>query len=283
MIKKFLVFLQHLIPQHFCSRLFARLADSRIKWLKNLLINWFIKHYRIDLQSAIKQRAEDFASFNEFFIRQLKPGARPLATEKNAVISPVDGSLSQWGEISQGRLIQAKGFDYSLESLLADSKFAANFVSGQFATLYLSPKDYHRVHMPFAGELLEMTYVPGNLFAVNTATTNQIPAIFAKNERVICIFNTEIGKMAVILVGALLVAGIHTAWAGKVTPNQTKTVKSISYEGLSLARGEELGYFCMGSTVIVLFEPQRVNFAQNLVANQAVKYGEKIATLIGCA
>jgi phosphatidylserine decarboxylase len=281
MIKKLLVFSQYLIPKHLLSRLVGWLANCRWSWLKNLMINWFIKHYKVDMSIAEKPQVEDYATFNEFFIRKLKAGVRPIAAEPDAIISPVDGVLSQWGEISQGKLIQAKGFEYSLDVLLARSKFTQNFREGQFMTLYLSSKDYHRVHMPMDGGLLEMTYVPGSLFAVNQATTCQIPAIFAKNERVLCTFQTTHGKMAVILVGAMLVASINTAWAGKVTPNKNKSMKSSSYEGIKLRKGEEMGYFCMGSTVIVLFEPQKARWETSLAPNQSVKYGQKIGISVG--
>lgn len=283
MIKKFFVSLQYLIPQHLLSRLVGWLANCRWNWLKNLMINWFIKYYQVDMNIAEKPNAKDYATFNEFFIRKLKAGVRSIATEPDTIISPVDGMLSQWGEIKQGKLIQAKGFEYGLESLLAGSKFTQNFAGGQFMTLYLSPKDYHRVHMPMDGDLLEMTYVPGSLFAVNQATTNQIPAIFAKNERVICMFQTSRGKMAVILIGAMLVASINTTWAGKVTPSKNKSIKSSFYEGVKLQKGEAMGYFSMGSTVIVLFEPQQARWETCLILDQHIKYGQKIGILIGRA
>ncbi len=278
MIKKFLVSLQYLIPQHILSRMIGFFANCRWVWLKNLMISWFIKHYKIDMSIAAKNKISDYATFNEFFIRKLKPSARPVATATDSIICPVDGILSQWGEISQGKLIQAKGFDYSLEALLNGSKFTKNFQNGQFMTLYLSPKDYHLVHMPVDGKLLEMTYVPGSLFAVNFATTNQIPAIFAKNERVLCTFETNLGKMAVILVGAMLVASINTTWAGKITPNKDKSIQSSHYEGINLQRGAEMGHFSMGSTVIVLFEPKRMHWNISLTINQPVQFGQEIAT-----
>lgn len=281
MIKKFLVSLQYLIPQHLLSRLVGLLANCRWMWLKNLMIDWFIKHYQVDMSIAEKPHGKNYATFNEFFVRKLKANTRPISAEPGDIISPVDGVLNQWGEIAQGKLIQAKGFDYSLDALLARSKFTQNFREGQFMTLYLSPKDYHRVHMPLDGELLEMVYVPGSLFAVNQATTCQIPAVFAKNERVLCMFETSRGKMAVILVGAMLVASINTAWAGKVTPNKNKSIKSECYEGVKLQQGEEMGYFSMGSTVIVLFEPQKVCWEASLVLDQSIKYGQKIGVLIG--
>lgn len=281
MIKKLLVSLQYLIPKHLLSRLVGWLANCRLNWLKNLMINWFIRHYQVDMSIAALPHAKDYVTFNGFFIRRLKAGVRPIATEPNSIISPVDGIISQYGGIKQGSLIQAKGFKYSLESLFAGAESTQNFADGQFMTLYLSPKDYHRVHMPIDGELLEMIYVPGSLFAVNSATTNQIPAIFAKNERVICVFQTSHGKMAVILIGALLVASIHTVWAGKVTPGKDKPIKSITYEGIELKKGAEIGYFSMGSTVIILFEPQQARWENSLILDQHIKYGQKIGVLVG--
>jgi phosphatidylserine decarboxylase len=277
MIEKIFISLQYLIPQHILSRAVGFFANCRWVWLKNLMIAWFIKCYQVDMSIAEKDKISDYATFNEFFIRKLKSSVRPVATAANSIICPVDGILSQWGEVSQGKLIQAKGFDYSLEALLNGSKFTQNFQNGQFITLYLSPKDYHRVHMPVDGELLEMTYVPGRLFAVNFATTNQIPAIFAKNERVLCTFETNLGKMAVILVGAMLVASINTVWAGKITPNKNKAIKSNNYKDIELRSGEEMGHFAMGSTVIVLFEPKRMCW-DKLTTNQIVQFGQKIAT-----
>lgn len=281
MIESFFVFLQYFIPKHLLSRLVGFAANSHWIWLKNLMINWFIKHYKVDMNIAEKSDPADYATFNDFFIRELKADLRPIASAPGAIISPVDGAISQFGEIAQGRLIQAKGMEYSLGGLLGRAEFEQNFWQGQFITIYLSPKDYHRVHTPFAGKLLEMTYVPGSLFAVNQASANQIPAVFAKNERVICMFQTEIGKMAVIMVGAMIVAGISTVWAGNVTPNKDKAIKSYIYNDVTLRRGEEMGCFSMGSTVILLFEPNRMHWEPSLNLNQSVKYGQKIGVSVG--
>lgn len=281
MIENFFVFLQYFIPKHLLSRLIGFAADSQWIWLKDLMINWFIKYYKVDMNIAERSDPADYVTFNDFFIRKLKANLRPIASAPGAIISPVDGVVNQFGEIAQGRLIQAKGMDYSLNALLGGSGFEQQFWKGQFITLYLSPKDYHRVHMPFTGKLLEMTYVPGSLFAVNQASANQIPAVFAKNERVICTFQTEIGKMAVIMIGAMIVAGINMIWAGKVTPNKDKSIKSYMYHDIGLRRGEEMGYFSMGSTVIVLFEPNQMNWEPGLDFDQSVKYGQKIGLSVG--
>lgn len=281
MIESFFVFLQYFIPKHLLSRLVGFAANSEWIWLKNLMIHWFIKHYKLDMSIAEKSDPADYATFNDFFIRKLKANLRPIASAPGSIVSPVDGVVSQFGEIAQGQLIQAKGMDYSLGGLLGETEFQQHFWQGQFATIYLSPKDYHRVHMPFTGKLLEMTYVPGSLFAVNQASANQIPAVFAKNERVICMFQTEIGKIAVIMVGAMIVAGISTVWAGNVTPNKDKVIKSYIYHDVTLRRGEEMGCFSMGSTVILLFEPNRMRWDPSLNLDQSIKYGQKIGALVG--
>ncbi|MGD9108224.1 MAG: archaetidylserine decarboxylase [Gammaproteobacteria bacterium] len=281
MLEQLLVFLQYFIPKHLLSRLIGFAANSEWVWLKDLMINWFIKHYKVDMSIAEDPSASDYTTFNNFFIRKIKAGLRPIANAPGVIVSPVDGTVSQFGEIAQGRLIQAKGMDYSLDGLLGGTEFEQQFWQGQFITLYLSPKDYHRVHMPFTGKLLEMTYVPGSLFAVNQASTNQIPAIFAKNERVICMFETEIGKMAVIMIGAMIVASINTIWAGKVTPNKDKSIKSYVYNDVMLQRGQEMGYFSMGSTVIMLFEPKRMHWDASLHPDKSIKYGQKIGISVG--
>jgi len=281
MVKALFVLLQYFIPKHLLSRLVGFAANSRWAWLKNLMINQFIKYYKVDMSIAVKSQAADYATFNDFFIRKLKFNVRPIASAPGVIASPVDGVISQFDEVAQGRLIQAKGMDYSLDALLAKPRFVQQFWNGQFMTIYLSPKDYHRVHMPFAGKLLEMTYVPGSLFAVNRAASDQIPAIFAKNERVICMFETEIGKMAIIMVGAMLVASINTVWGGKIAPNKNKLIESYGYDSISLHQGEEIGYFSMGSTVIVLFESNRMRWNHSLHLDQSIKYGQKIGFLIG--
>jgi len=278
MIEKILISLQYLIPQHILSRMIGFFANCRWVWLKNLMIAWFIKCYQVDMSIAEKDKISDYATFNEFFIRKLQPSVRPVATASGIIISPVDGRISQIGDIMQEDLIQAKGSYYSLETLLGGAKLGQKFQNGKFITLYLSPKDYHRVHMPLTGKLLEMTYVPGSLFSVNPATTSHIPGLFTKNERIICVFETPIGYMAVIMVGAMLVASINTVWAGKVTPNKDKSIKSNSYKDIELGGGEEMGYFAMGSTVIVLFEPKRMHWDAELTIDYTVQLGQKIAT-----
>lgn len=267
--------LQHLLPQHALSRLLARLAEARRPWLKNLLIRSFVKHYNVDLTLAQHTSPCEYANFNEFFTRPLKAGARPIAENKNAIVAPADGVISQLGQVSNGSLIQAKGHDFSVASLLNDVPLANKFADGAFFTIYLSPKDYHRVHMPMAGQLTRCTYIPGKLFSVNNATAARIPGLFARNERLVCVFDSAHGPVAVVLVGAMLVAGIETVWQDAWRP---RILATHNYQGQSLAyaKGEEIGRFKFGSTVIVLL-PKPAIFANGFTAGSAVCMGESLA------
>jgi len=273
--------LQHLIPQHTLSRLLGRAADSRIEWLKNTLITRFIRAFDVDMSEAAEPDATRYASFNDFFTRALKPNARPLA--QHGLCCPADGAISQIGTIEHDTLLQAKGIHYSLQALLGETgDRAEDFIGGNFATIYLSPRDYHRVHIPLTGTLKCMTYVPGKLFSVNTTTAQHVPNLFARNERVIAYFDTEIGPMAVILVGAVIVASIETAWAGLVTPPK-RTLSTVHYGNtdeakLSFVRGAEIGRFRLGSTAIVLTPPNTVEWLANLRPGQAVKMGQALGT-----
>lgn len=217
---KLFVTLQYLIPQHALSRLVGMLARSEVPWIKTTFINLFMKRFGIDLSEAQIEDPDQFETFNAFFTRALKPDARPLeASDAADIACPADGAVSQLGAIRANQVFQAKGHDYSLYDLLGgDSALASEFTNGQFATIYLSPRDYHRVHMPVTGTLRETRYVPGDLFSVNEATANGVPNLFARNERLVCIFDTERGPAAVILVGAMIVAGIETVFSGQVTP-----------------------------------------------------------------
>ena len=223
-----------------------------------------------------------FKSFNDFFTRELKAGARPLTTEKNAIASPADGVVSQAGKIESGDIFQAKGKSFTVTDLLGgDSQWAEKFNDGEFSTIYLSPKDYHRLHMPITGTLREMVHVPGRLFSVNGATTEAVNGLFAKNERVIAIFDTEIGQVALILVGAIFVSSIETVWHGVVTPPTIKTVRTWNYEDDAphFEIGAEMGRFNMGSTIIILFEKDKMNWDTDFTAGKAVKVGEKIGLI----
>lgn len=270
------VLLQYLLPQHTLTSITGWLGENRQPWLKNYLIQSFIKRVGVDMNMALIPDPNQYASFNEFFIRQLKPELRPIVQGKQEIASPVDGFVSQIGSIHEGTLIQAKNFDFTVKNLLGGSdKRAQPFEHGRFATFYLSPKDYHRVHMPYPGKLRETIYIPGNLFSVNPQTTQHVPGLFARNERLVCLFDTDIGPMAVILVGAMLVGSIHTVWHAK---NDAADIFIESYAGsLSLNRGEELGHFQMGSTVIVLFGHEQIKWNETLKENTIVKMGELIA------
>ncbi|VFT55029.1 phosphatidylserine decarboxylase [Pseudomonas aeruginosa] len=221
---------QYLLPHHLLSRLIGFAADCRATWFKDRLIAWFARRYQVDMREAQVEDLQAYEHFNAFFTRALKDGARPLAQEPGAVLCPADGAISQLGPIEHGRIFQAKGHSYSLAELLGgDAELAAPFMGGDFATVYLSPRDYHRVHMPLAGTLREMVYVPGRLFSVNQTTAENVPELFARNERVVCLFDTERGPMAVVLVGAMIVASIETVWAGLVTPPK-RELKTFRYD-----------------------------------------------------
>ena len=271
---------QHIVPQHLLSRGVGRLAASENTFVKNTFIKNFAAQYDVNMAEALEENPLAYKSFNDFFTRALKPNARPIAADAKAIISPADGAISQIGAISADKIFQAKGHDYSVVTLLGgDAKRAEAFIGGQFATVYLSPKDYHRVHMPFTGKLTQMIYVPGDLFSVNTTTAENVPNLFARNERVVCLFDTEVGQMAVVLVGAMIVAGIATAWAGNLAP-QGKNLVITNYDGsITLNKGDELGRFYLGSTAIVLFGANVMSWRDNLIATTPVRMGEAMGQL----
>lgn len=276
------VLLQYLVPQHGISRLVHRIARSRRLPLRKAAMKWFVRRYGVDLSEALEPSLDAYPDFNSFFTRALHPDARPPADDPQAVLCPVDGRVSQVGSILDSDIFQAKGRRYSLAQLLGGSKErAAPFVNGSFATLYLSPGDYHRVHMPAAGRLYEMVHVPGRLFSVSPACVAAVPRLFARNERVACLFETAIGPMAVVLVGAINVGSIETVWAGEVTPPRGRRIAINQYPttgtpAIELARGAEMGRFNLGSTVIVLFGPGRVQWRDPLAAGQPVHLGEAL-------
>jgi phosphatidylserine decarboxylase len=281
MQQRLFILSQYLLPHHLLSRLIGCAAECRANWFKSRLINWFAKRYQVDMSEAAVEQLDSYAHFNAFFTRALKEGARPLDSGVGAVLCPADGAVSQLGKIEHGRIFQAKGHSFSvLELLGGDSERAAEFMGGEFATVYLSPKDYHRVHMPLAGTLREMVYVPGRLFSVNQTTAENVPELFARNERAVCIFDTERGPMAVVLVGAMIVASIETVWAGLVTPPK-RELKTSRYDAaarapIELAKGAELGRFKLGSTAIVLFGPEQVQWAAELGAGSPVRMGQRL-------
>jgi phosphatidylserine decarboxylase len=277
---KLFVTLQYLIPQHGLSRLVGMLARSEVPWIKTTFISLFMKRFGIDLSEAQIEDPDRFETFNAFFTRALKPDARPLeASDAADIACPADGAVSQLGAIRANQVFQAKGHDYSLYDLLGgDSALASEFTNGQFATIYLSPRDYHRVHMPVTGTLRETRYVPGDLFSVNEATANGVPNLFARNERLVCIFDTEHGPAAVILVGAMIVAGIETVFSGQVTP-LPKQVVTTDYQRtapITLEKGDELGRFLLGSTVVLLFPEGKARFESDLKAGSLVRVKSKL-------
>jgi len=277
--------LQHLLPQHLLSRLVGRLADSRIGWIKNSFILLFNRIYAINMSEAAEESPTAYPSFNAFFTRALKPEARPIDLDPSLLVSPVDGAISQLGKIDYGRIFQAKGHSYSLTSLLGGNQDRAQpFINGQFATIYLSPKDYHRVHMPIEGRLLEMVYVPGDLFSVNNATVAEVPNLFARNERLVAIFDTAAGPMAMVLVGAMIVAGIETVWSGQMAPKlrtiETSRYDSHSPEPIILAKGAEMGRFKLGSTVILLFGAKNIEWLKQYHTGNNTRLGQPLASLL---
>ncbi len=271
---------QYILPHHFLSKLMSRLTHSECKVWKNFMINQVIKLYGVNMAEAKQQDIQQFASFNHFFTRELKDGARPIAPENNAIVCPADGAVSQAGLIEQGEIFQAKGKSFSAQALLGgDAELAKSFENGAFTTIYLSPKDYHRLHMPLKGKLTKMIHIPGRLFSVNAATANSVPALFARNERVACMFETESGPMALVLVGAIFVSSVETTWHGVVTPPTIESVRQWQYDDHApmIDKGEEMGRFNMGSTIIVLFGKDKIQWLDDFTAGKKVQLGEKIA------
>ncbi len=275
------ILLQRVIPQHWLSNQMYKLMRCENVLIKNFLINMIIKQYKVDMSIALEQDINNFSHFNNFFVRELKTEARPFATQENSIASPVDGAVSQVGSIENKQLFQAKGKSFSLSSLLAnDRDLVEKFSNGYFSTLYLSPRDYHRIHMPIDGTLKKMVYVPGDLFAVNQRTVENVENLFARNERTICIFETKLGPMAMILVGAIFVGSMETVWhQGTITPPYGKKVQFWDYDGsLSLKKGEEMGRFNMGSTVVLLFGKNQMSWLEQLQSGLPLKMGEQIGT-----
>jgi phosphatidylserine decarboxylase len=278
-VSRLFIFLQYLLPHHALSRLTGKFAEGR--FAKNLLISLFISRYQVDLSDAENEDPEAFESFNAFFTRALKPAARPINDLPGAIVCPADGAISELGAIEEDRILQAKGRDYTVGQLLSDPELADSFTGGCFATVYLSPRDYHRVHMPTAGKLLRTIYVPGKLFSVNRTTADSVPDLFARNERLVCLFETANGLMGLVLVGAMIVAGIETVWSGQICPGPNKARKLTDFSQhsppIELAKGEEMGRFKLGSTAIVLFEPNAVILDSALQADSPVRMGEHLA------
>ena len=284
-LDKFKIAMQYAMPKHFISRMVGKLAAAKAGGLTTALIKLFIKQYKIDMSEAKYPDPAHYKTFNEFFTRPLKEGIRPLAEESDIIAHPVDGAISQLGDVVDGQIIQAKGHDYSLQALLGgNEEDTAPFLGGKFATIYLAPKDYHRIHMPVDGTLSKMIYVPGDLFSVNPLTAQNVPNLFARNERVVAIFETEIGPLAMVLVGATIVASIETIWAGTVTPPAGKDVFSWNYptEGdnaITLKKGEEMGRFKLGSTVILAWGANQAEFLSEQHPETVTRMGTPFAKI----
>ena len=262
--------MQRLLPQHLLSRLTGRLAQATTPWLKHQLIRAFASYYDVDLAAAARARLDDYRSFNDFFTRELKPGARPLPEEDAAIVCPVDGTVSQTGRIADGQLLQAKGWRYTLAALA--HQLADGFDGGSFATFYLAPRDYHRVHCPSSGVLTAAKAIPGTLFSVNSFTEAEVEGLFCRNERLACLLQTPQGALLIVLVGALIVASIETPWPG---PHSPYRASELLTPNASLARGDELGRFLLGSTVILCVPPGRCSFA-SLQPGQTVRMGQAL-------
>lgn len=278
------IFIQCLMPHKLLSFLAHYIANCKIKFIKNLLIKFIIKIYDIDLTKAEITDINKFSSFNDFFIRKFNKESINICQGKDEIASPVEGCISQFGKINNSSIIQAKNINYDVHSLLGYQKISQNFIDGNFITIYLAPHNYHRIHMPLSGTLEEMIYVPGRLYAVKQELVRNLPGLFTRNERVAGIFNTNIGKVAVILVGAMIVGSIETTWHGVVTPPHHKKISTWKYssnneKAISIKKGDEMGLFKMGSTVILLFEKNKISWEQNLKINQNLNLGDFIANI----
>ncbi|MDO5288818.1 MAG: archaetidylserine decarboxylase [Pseudomonadota bacterium] len=277
---------QYLLPKRLLTELAGRAASARLGDLTHAAIRRFVARYGVDMSEAANPDITSYASFNDFFTRPLREGARPLAQAD--YVCPVDGAISQFGPIERGQIFQAKGHHYSATALLAgDAELAAQFDDGQFATLYLSPRDYHRIHMPCAGRLLRMSYVPGELFSVNPATARGVPGLFARNERVVCVFDTVRGPFVLVLVGATIVGSMATVWHGVVNPPRGQEVTSWYYDendetpGVQLAQGDEMGRFLLGSTVVLLWPHGTLRFNPAWAPGGPVRMGQMMGRALG--
>ena len=268
------ILLQHCLPKQAITEFGAHIANARAGRITTAIIRWFVKKYGVNMDEALNADIHSYPSFNEFFIRPLKPEARPLA--HSTWVCPVDGAISQLGSIAADQIFQAKGHSFSSSALLGgDQALAAQFNHGSFANIYLSPKDYHRIHMPCAGRLLRMIYIPGALFSVNPVTARGVPNLFARNERVVCAFAGEHGPFVMVLVGATIVGSMATVWHGVVNAPRPREIREWDYstQQIHLAQGQEMGRFLLGSTVILLFPPQTLAFNPRWQAETVVRLG----------
>jgi phosphatidylserine decarboxylase len=277
------VLAQHILPKQAITVFAGKVANAKAGNLTTAIIRWFIGRYGVNMQEAAEPNPENYQTFNDFFTRSLRAGVRPLAQAD--FICPVDGAISQFGPIQSDQIFQAKGHSYSTLALLGGEKdLAEKFKDGSFATLYLSPKDYHRIHMPCDGQLKRMIYVPGSLFSVNPATAQGIPNLFARNERVICEFESNRGVFALVLVGATIVGSMATVWHGVVNPPRTKDIRVWQYsseQGIALKKGDEMGRFLLGSTVVLLFPKDALQFNPEWAPAHAVQLGQMMALSTG--
>jgi phosphatidylserine decarboxylase len=270
------VWLQYLLPQHGLSRIILAATRVQTPWFKNALTRGFLLLFSVDMREAVEPDPYRYVSFNAFFTRSLRPDARPIDPGADTIASPVDGAVSECGPIEGNRLLQAKGRHYTLDELLAGQPWGGRFAGGSFATIYLAPFNYHRIHMAVRGTLKDTVFVPGRLFSVNGVTAQHVPRLFARNERVLTLFDTAFGQFALVMVGALNVGSMATVWAGDITPAATRAVTRIGGPALTLDKGAELGRFNMGSTVILLFEPHRVRWHPLLRAGSVVQMGQSL-------
>lgn len=278
MLTRIAVLLQYLLPKQAITVLAGKFANASAGRLTTLVIRWFVKRYGVNMAEAAQPDIEHYATFNEFFTRSLRVGVRTMAQAD--LICPVDGAISQFGTIEAGHIFQAKGHSYSTTSLLGgDKDLAGYFQDGSFATLYLSPKDYHRIHMPCDGQLKRMVYVPGALFSVNPETAQNVPGLFARNERLICEFDSEYGKFVMVLVGATIVGSMATIWHGVVNPPRSKDIREWTYpeQAITVKKGHEMGRFLLGSTVVMLFPGERLRFNSEWIAGKTICLGEAMA------
>jgi phosphatidylserine decarboxylase len=276
------VALQRLLPKHFLSRAIAKLAESKYRPLKNWLIKRAIKTFNINMDEALSDDLDNYENFNAFFTRELKPEVRPLDKRAKVITSPADGVVSQAGAIRKNKILQAKNVDYSLARLVGNSLQAESYEDGTFTTIYLSPKDYHRVHIPTDGQLLSTRYIPGELFSVNQQTAQMVPNLFSRNERLVCEFKSEkLGNFSVIFVGAMLVAGIETVWGGMEKPGAGAVRENnFSEQNLCFSKGDEIGRFVFGSTIILLFPKNTVSLEDNIQPLNPVIVGGKIGSTV---
>jgi len=275
---------QYLLPKKLLTVLMGKLAGFRGGAFTHALVRRFVAHYKVNMQEAADPRIESYASFNDFFTRPLREGARPIAD--SPLVCPVDAAISQFGPIEHDQIFQAKGHSYSTTALLAgDAELARRFDHGHFATLYLAPKDYHRIHMPCDGRLVSMTYVPGDLFSVNPMTARHVPGLFARNERVVCVFDTSFGPFVNVLVGATIVGSMATVWHGVVNPPRPGRVVRWDYRDreIVLRKGQEMGRFLLGSTVVMLFPKDVVSFHPDWAPTMPVRLGEAMGTIAGAS